>query len=160
MDLVEGFVRGRRPWRPIPDAQNLNIWLEYEHPRIGTFAVAKGTVLFTVVGAIETDVSVWAYACLTPEESLGLDEIEFGSMEDLQEFVDQTFATQQTVLALADDLLITSWAAAGRIGPLYEVASDFLEPVLAERLGRLGSGARFRAKLAATDVAIHELLSA
>lgn len=119
-----------------------------------------GTVIFTVLGGVATDVSVWAYACLTPGKAQGLDEIEFESMDDLRAFIDETFVSHRLVLALADDLLITSWAAAERIGPLYEVATDFLEQVLAQTRSQLDLGARFRAKLAAVDVATHELIEA
>jgi len=160
MNLDAIVTRGRLPWRPAPDAQNLDVWFKYEHPRIGMFTAAAGTVLFTAVGGFETDLSVWAYACLDPEEARGHDEIEFESMDDLRTFIDETFATHRLVLALADDLLITSWAAAERVGPLYEVATDFLEQVLAQTRSQLDPGARFRAKLAAVDVATHELIEA
>jgi hypothetical protein len=82
-----------------------------------------GTVIFTVLRGVETDVSVWAYACLTPGEAQGLDEIEFESMDDLRAFIDETFASHRLVLVLADDLLITSWqwrsgsVRAGAAGP-------------------------------------------
>jgi len=160
MNLDAVVTKGRLPWRPVPDAQNLDVWFEYEHPRIGMFTAATGTVPFTAVGGFETDVSVWAYACLAPEEAGGLHQIEFGSMDDLREFVDQICATHRLVLALADDLLITSWAVAERVGPVYEVATDFLEQVLTQTRSQLDPGGRFRAKLAEVDAATHELVEA
>lgn len=148
------------PWKPCPDAQDVQVWHQYEHPHTGSFTSSVGTVIFTVLGGVETDVSVWAYACLTPEEARGLDGIEFHSLAHLREFIDQVFTTHRLVLALADDLLITSWAVAGRIGPLYEVAADFLEQVLAQARSQLDPSARFRAELAAVNVATHELIEA
>jgi len=130
------------------------------HPHVGTFTTNAGSVIFTVLGGVETDVTVWAYACLTPEEAHDLDAIEFGSLADLRMFIDEIFATRRLVLALADDLLITSWAVAERIGPLYEVATDFLEQVLTQTRSQLDPGARFRAKLAEVDAATHELIEA
>lgn len=49
---------------------------------------------------------------------------------------------------------------AERIGPVYEVATDFLEKVLTQTRSQLDPGARFRAKLAEVDVATHELVEA
>jgi hypothetical protein len=160
MSLEAVVTKGRLPWKPCSDARDVNVWYQYEHPRIGTFTSDVGTVIFTVLGGVETDVSVWAYACLTPGEAQGLDEIEFESMDDLRAFIDETFPNHRLVLALADDLLITRWTEAERIGPLYEVATDFLEQVLAQTRSQLGPGARFRAKLAEVDVATHELIEA
>jgi hypothetical protein len=158
MNLDTVVTKGRLPWKPCPDARDVDVWHQYEHPHIGTFTSDVGTVIFTVVGGVETYVSVWAYACLTPDEARGLDEVEFDSLSHLRAFIDQTFTTHRLVLALADDLLITSWAVAERIGPLYDVAADFLEQVLAQTRDQLNPGARFRAELAAVDVATRELI--
>lgn len=160
MNLDAVVTKGRLPWKPCPDARDVIVWHQYEHPHSGAFTSDVGTVIFTVVGGVETDVSVWAYACLTPDEAHGLDEIEFDSLAHLRAFIDQTLATHQLVLALADDLLITGWAVAEKIGPVYEVAADFLEQVLAQTRNQLNPGARFRAELAAVDVATRELIKA
>jgi hypothetical protein len=160
MNLDAVVTKGRLPWKPCPDARDVNVWHQYEHPHVGTFTTNAGTVIFTVLGGVETDVTVWAYACLTPGEAHDLDAIEFNSLADLRTFIDETFATRRLVLALADDLLITSWAVAERIGPLYEVATDFLEQVLTQTRSQLDPGARFRAKLAEVDAATHELIEA
>lgn len=160
MNLDGVVTKGRLPWRPSPDAQDLDVWHQYEHPLIGTFAAKAGRVIFTAVGGIETDVSVWAYACLEPDEARGLDEIEFDSLADLRAFIDETFASRRLVLALADDLLITSWAVADEIGPLYEVATRFLEQVLAQLRSRQDPPSRFQAILAQVDAATHEFVEA
>jgi hypothetical protein len=97
---------------------------------------------------------------LKPEEARGLDEIEFDSLADMRVFIDEIFANHRLVLALADDLLISSWAVADEIGPLYEVAAKFLEQVLAQLRSRQDPGARFRAMLAEVDAATHELVDA
>lgn len=160
MNLDAVVTKGRLPWRPCPDAQDLNVWHQYEHPLIGTFSTKAGRVVFTAVGGIETDASVWAYACLEPDEARGLDGIEFDSLADLRHFTDEIFASHRLVLALADDLLITSWAVADETGPLYEVATKFLERVLAQLRSRQDPGARFQATLAEVDAATHELVDA
>jgi hypothetical protein len=160
MNLDAVFTLGQLPWKPCPDARDVNVWHQYEHPHTGTFTTDAGTVIFTVVGGVETDVSVWAYACLTPDEGHDIDAIGFNSLAHLREFIDETFATHQLVLALADDLLITSWAVAERVGPLYELAADFLGQLLAQTRSQLDPGARFRAKLAEVDATTHELIEA
>jgi hypothetical protein len=131
-DLGAVVTKGRLPWKPCPDARDVNVWHEYEHPHIGTFTSDVGAVMFSVLGGVETDVSLWAYACLAPDEAHELDGIEFNSLADLREFIDSTYASHRLVFALAGDLLITSWAVAERTGPLYEVATDFLEQVVAQ----------------------------
>jgi hypothetical protein len=160
MNLDAVVTKGHLPWRPSPDAQDLGVWHQYEHPLTGIFKAKEGRVIFTAVGGIETNVSVWAYACLEPGEARGLDEIEFDSVADLRAFVDEIFASHRLVLALADDLLITSWAVADEIGPLYEVATQFLEQVLAQLRSRQDPGTRFQAALAQVDAATHELVEA
>jgi hypothetical protein len=79
---------------------------------------------------------------------------------DLRAFVDEIFASHRLVLALADDLLITSWAVADEIGPLYEVATQFLEQVLAQLRSQQDPGARFQATLAQVGAATHEFVEA
>jgi len=81
-------------------------------------------------------------------------------MATLRAFIDETFASHRLVVALADDLLIASWAIADEIGPLYEVATQFLEQVLAQLRSRQDPGTRFQATFAQIDVATHELVEA
>jgi hypothetical protein len=69
-------------------------------------------------------------------------------MTELREFVHEQLTGRQLVLALADDLLITSWAVSEEKGGLYEVATTFLGQVLKQARGKLNAGTRLSAKLA------------
>ena len=160
MNLDAVVTQGCLPWSPNPDAHDLNVWYEYEYPRVGTFSTQAGTVLFTAVGGFETRISVWAYASLQADEARDLAEVSFNSLPDLHQFVEETFANHRLVLALADDLVINGWAVPEDKGQLYEVATTFLEQVLAETRSRQDAATRFRAKLAQVDVATHELVEA
>ncbi|MGH3280778.1 MAG: hypothetical protein ACRDNW_16795 [Trebonia sp.] len=148
MNLDAVVTKGRLPWKPCPDVSDLAVWHQYEHPLSGTFTTKAGTVLFAVVDGVESDVSVWAYACLERDEAQELVDVTFESREDLRDFVDATLSSHRLVLALASDLLITEWSVADRIGPIYEVTADFLKHVLAERLRHKDPRAKVHAQLA------------
>jgi hypothetical protein len=160
MNLDALVTKGRLPWLPSPDARDLHVWYEYEYPHVGTFMADRATVLFTVVGGIETQMSVWAYACLEPDEAGDLVGKTFATQPELRQFVQETLAGRQLVLALADDLVISNWAVSEDKGELYEVATAFLEQILAQTPSRLNPGTKFRAKLAQVDVTTHELIEA
>jgi hypothetical protein len=153
-------TKGRLPWSPSPDARDPDVWYTYEYPRVGTFSVNGVTVLFAVLGGFETEMTVWAYTCLEPSEVAELADVSFDSVTELQEFVHEKLTGRQLVFALADDLVISSWAASEEKGELYEVATTFLDHVLQQARGKLNSGTRFRAKLAQVDVATHDLVEA
>jgi len=154
------IVVGRLPWSPSPDARDLDVWYEYEYPYVGTFTVRDVTVLFNVLGGVETEMTVWAYTCLEPDEADELAEVSFASLFDLRHFVQETLTGRQLVFALADDLLISSWSVSEDKGELYEVATEFLERVLVQSRATLDPGTKFRAKLAQVDVVTHELVEA
>jgi hypothetical protein len=160
MNLDALVAKGRLPWSPNPDASNLDVWYTYEYPRVGTFTVNGITVLFDVLGGAETEMTVWAYTCLESDEAAELAEVSFASPVELREFVLQKLTGRQLVFALADDLLISSWAVSEEKGELYEVATTFLDHVLQQARGKLNAGTRFRAKLAQVDVATHDLVEA
>jgi hypothetical protein len=153
-------TKGRLPCSPNPDARDLDVWYEYEYPHGGTFTVRDVTVLFSVVGGVETEMTVWAYACLESDEASELADASFASLSELRHFVQEMLTGRQLVFALADDLLISSWAVSEDQGDVYEVATTFLEHVLARTRSKLTAGIRFRAKLAEVDVATHDLVEA
>jgi hypothetical protein len=159
MNLDALVTRGRLPWSPSPDAHDPDVW--YEYPRVGTFTVNGVTVLFDVFGGVETEMTtVWAYAVLEPSEADELAEVSFDSVTELQEFVQEKLNGRQLVFALADDLLISSWAVSEERGDLYEVATTFLDQVLRQARSKQDVGTRFRAKLAEVDAAAHDLVEA
>jgi hypothetical protein len=118
------------------------------------------TVLFNVMEGVETETTVWAYACLEPDEAHDLAEVSFASLTELRQFVQEKLNGRQLVFALADDLLISSWAVSEERGDLYEVATTFLDQILRQAQSKLDAGTRFRAKLAEVDAAAHDLVEA
>lgn len=154
------IVASRLPWWPHPDARDLHVWYEYEYPYVGTFVVRDVTVLFNVLEGVETETTVWAYTYLEPDEAHALADVSFASLTELREFVQEKLNGRQLVFALADDLLISSWAVSEEKGELYEVATTFLDQVLQQARSKLNAGTRFRAKLAQVDVATHDLVEA
>jgi hypothetical protein len=88
------------------------------------------------LGGVETEMTVWAYTCLGPDEADALAEASFASLSDLRQFVQETLTGRQLVFALADDLLISSWAVSEDKGELYEVAT--LVIAHEDRLARFG----------------------
>jgi hypothetical protein len=66
---LDTLVRpGERPWLPTPDATDLDVWMEYGHPCIGTFRVGPELVLFATAYDVDDDrLSVWAYMQVPPE---------------------------------------------------------------------------------------------
>ena len=160
MNLDALVTSGRLPWSPSPDARELRVWYEYEYPYVGTFTASDVTVLFSVLGGVETEMTVWAYTCLEPDEDSELADASFASVPELHASVQQLLAGRQLVFALADDLIISSWAVSEVEGDVYEAATTFLENVFAQTRGRLTADTRFRAKLAQVDVATHNLVEA
>jgi hypothetical protein len=134
MNLDAVVRRGRLAWLPSEDAEELDHWHFWNHPLIGTFTSKAGTVLYQIVDGVEERMSVWAYAGLEPEEARKLAGVTFGSQEDMNALLDEVFASHRLVLALTDDSYVTHWSVADRTGPLYEIAAEFLEHVLAEKL--------------------------
>jgi hypothetical protein len=160
MNLDAVVTAGQLAWKPSPDAEELATWHMWNHPHTGTFASKVGTVLYTIVGGAEDRMSVWAYACLDPSEAHDLADVTFDSLDQLREFMQTTFASHRLVLALADDLHITTWWVADKTGPLYEVAAEFLEQVLAEKLSRQDAHTKFQAQLAWVGDATREFAQA
>jgi hypothetical protein len=148
MNLGALVTKGRLPWSPSTHARGLDVWYEYEYPYTGTFVARDTTVLFNVMGGVETDTTVWVYTCLAPGEAEEFAHLAFASVAELREFVQGELNGRQLVFALADDLLISSWAVSEEKGELYEVAATFLDQVLQQEQSMLNTGTRFRAKLA------------
>jgi hypothetical protein len=74
------IITGRLPWSPSPDVGDLDVWYEYEYPYVGTFVIRDVTVLFNLLGGVETETTVWAYTCLDPDEARDLADVSFASL--------------------------------------------------------------------------------
>jgi hypothetical protein len=148
MKLDAIVTSGSLAWLPSEDAEEFDVLHFWNHPLIGTFTTKVGTVLYTIVDGVEERMSVWAYACLEPDEAKEFADTTFNSQDDMRAILDATFASHRLVLALADDSYITHWSVADRTGPLYDVAAEFLEHVLAEKLSHQDARAKVHEQLA------------
>ena len=110
MNLGALVTKGRVPWSPSTHARDLDVWYEYEYPYTGTFVACGTTMLFNVMGGVETDTTVWVYTCLALCEAEEFANLSFASVAELREFVQGELNGRHLMFALADDLLISSWA--------------------------------------------------
>ena len=122
--------RGHLPWSPNAAATDLNVWHEYEIPLVGTFCLDGQTVLFTLVGDPDDDLTVWAYRCLSAEEAQVADDLTFDSGGELNEYVARLFADHEAVLALAGDLHISEWTRSEVEDDLLPAAVTFLKGIV------------------------------
>jgi len=151
---------GRLPWSPNRWAADLDVWHQYEHPVVGTFRCCQQVVLFSEIVGFDSRLSVWAYACLTPDEVQQADTISFASPEELHEYTDRLLSDRKVVLALADDQLTRHWSVTDEPGLLADHATKFLNQVLESVHPRRDATTMLRAKLAQVDVATADLVDA
>lgn len=147
MNLDTVVKRGEAPWCPSPDATDCDAWLEWDHPRAGTFRIGPDLVMFTVVSDDDGDLSVWAYAPVQSEAERPFAQARFASSSDLGEFISAHFAGQMAVFAVASDLSVAHWSeyrvAEGADG-LATAAAAFVSSLIAAA----GPTARLQAALA------------
>jgi hypothetical protein len=48
MNLDAVVAKGRLPWKPRPDARDVDVWHQDEHPHVGTFTWDVGTVAWSI----------------------------------------------------------------------------------------------------------------
>ena len=51
---------GQRPWNPVPTAEDIDVWDEYEFPICGTYRLDGRLIIFTLITTAGTR-SLWAY---------------------------------------------------------------------------------------------------
>lgn len=134
MNLDTLVRRGERPWLPLPEATDLDVWMEYGHPRIGTFRVGPDLVMFATAYDVDDDrLSVWAYVPVPREPEALTREAEFATPEELRTFIGNMFAGRQAVFALADNNAVARWSTRDVNNDedgLTSAAADFLDSLL------------------------------
>ncbi len=161
---LDALVRqGALPWEPSPDASGLVVWHEYDVPTAGLFSMGMTRVLFTIWGAPDERLTVWAYTCLTEHDVKELSHVDISSIGDLRAMVDGEFAGRQAVLAIADNLRIWRWNSLDvKPGPegLAGTVVEFLGQVRQALESQKGPDAEAQVKLAGIEAAKDELVSA
>lgn len=161
MNLDTLVRQGERPWLPLPDATDLDVWMEYGHPRIGTFRVGHDLVMFAAAYDVDDDrLSVWAYAPVPAEFEALARETQFDTPADLRTFVNNVFAGRTAVFAVADNSCIARWSTrdvANVEEGLISTAADFLDSLL-RAMPLLSPAARLQAAVKAAEA--RDLVSA
>ncbi|MFE3454570.1 hypothetical protein ACFXJ8_37175 [Nonomuraea sp. NPDC059194] len=155
VNLDSLIKRGLPPWRPRPEASDLDVWHEYEIPLTGTFHLNGDLILFTQVAAATEDRSAWAYVCIDPDDA----DSVFPSLDEMDAFVEDRFAGHEVVIALADgDRLLGTWTREIiDSGGLPQALERALNKVI-QSVDRVDEQERrIRAKLAGVEAATAEL---
>jgi hypothetical protein len=146
--------RGERPWLPLPDATDLDVWMEYGHPRIGTFRVGPDLVMFATAYDVDDDrLSVWAYVPVPRELEALTSEVEFATSGELRTFISKMFAGRQAVFAIADNDAVARWSTRDVNNDeegLTSAAADFLDSLL-QAIPLRSPAARLRAAVKAAE---------
>jgi len=151
--------RGLPPWRPRPEASDLDVWHEYEIPLTGTFRLNGDLILFTQVAAATEDRSAWAYVCIDPDDAESVENAHFSSLDEMDAFVEGRFAGHEVVIALADgDKLLGLWTREIiDSGGLPQALESALNKVIQSVNHVDEQERRIRAKLAGVEAATAEL---
>lgn len=91
---------GAFPWCPGEDARLVEVYHRYDVPLEGLVWQGGATYLFRCIFGAGHDVSVWAYVLATEREQKAL-EAAYG--EDLDVLLDELFAVDHVVVALAEE---------------------------------------------------------
>lgn len=157
---MDSVVRtGSRPWLPNSTATNLDVWHEDDVPAVGIFDLGTEKVLFTAVGGVDSDLTVWAYLPLTAAEFFELDDKCFDSVPELVSEVEERFAGRTFILALAKDYSIDYWSVLSEpADSIYAAATTFLRDMVAALKAEMRAARK--ASEPVPDVHVERLLTA
>ena len=158
MNLDSLVKQGRLPWRPNTQSSRLEVFHRYEIPLTGVFWMGQSAVLFTMVFEGDKDLSVWAYAELDAEVAADIEELDFDSLEALDEWVDVQFLGREAVFAIVhEDKIGSRWVRLRVESGLLEATDSFLTAVIQSLEKVEDTTSRIRAKIAGLDAARSEL---
>jgi len=98
---------GQPPWRPTPDARDIDIWDKYDFPLHGTYRLGDDLVVFTVITTAGNR-SLWAYAPVSPELRETVATARFDTEAAFNAFLEGCFAGREAVFAAAENFIITA----------------------------------------------------
>jgi hypothetical protein len=163
MNLDSLVSQGELAWSPRQEARNVDVWHKYDFPTVGTYRLADGLVFFTVVGDTTDRLSVWAYVPVPHDQEAELAEAEFGSADEMQDFVEGWIGGHEATIALARDFKIWRWTPTfikpDGLLPAAGDALDSMERAL-EANRRPAPDVLFQAKLAHAEVTTSDLVDA
>ena len=98
---------GQPPWRPTPDAQDVDIWDKYDFPLHGTYRLGDDLIVFTVITTAGNR-SLWAYVPVSPELREAVGSVRFDTEAKFNAFLEGCFAGREVVFAAAENFIITA----------------------------------------------------
>jgi hypothetical protein len=107
---------GQPPWRPTPDAQDVDIWDKYDFPLHGTYRLGDDLIVFTVITTAGNR-SLWAYVPVSPESRKTVVTARFDTEAAFNAFLEGCFAGHEAVFAAAENFIITAKSDGIQISP-------------------------------------------
>jgi hypothetical protein len=98
---------GQPPWRPTPDAQDVDIWDKYDFPLHGIYRLGDDLIVFTVITTAGNR-SLWAYVPVSPESREAVATARFDTEAAFNAFLEGCFAGHEAVFAAAENFMITA----------------------------------------------------
>jgi hypothetical protein len=98
---------GQPPWRPTPDAQDVDIWDKYDFPLHGTYRLGDDLIVFTVITTAGNR-SLWAFVPVSPESREAVATTRFDTEAEFNAFLEGCFAGHEVVFAAAENFIITA----------------------------------------------------
>jgi hypothetical protein len=105
---LDTLVRiGQRPWRPVPEAEDIDVWDKYDFPNCGTYRLGDDLIVFTLITTAGIR-SLWAYVPVPSGEREAVAEAHFDTENEFDAFLDSRFAEREAVFAAAENFVITA----------------------------------------------------
>jgi hypothetical protein len=98
---------GQPPWRPTPDAHDVDIWDKYDFPLHGTYRLSDDLIVFTVITTAGNR-SLWAYVPVPPESRETVTTARFDTEAEFNTFLEGCFVGREAVFAAAENFIITA----------------------------------------------------
>ena len=98
---------GQPPWRPVPAAQDVDVWDKYDFPLNGTYRLGDEVIVFTLVTTVGSR-SLWAYVPVSPDQREAVSDPRFDTKAEFDAFLADCFAGREAVFAAAENFVITS----------------------------------------------------
>lgn len=98
---------GQPPWRPTPDAKDVDIWDKYDFPLHGTYRLGDDLIVFTVITTAGNR-SLWAYVPVSPESRKTVATARFNTEAEFNAFLEGCFAGREAAFAAAENFIITA----------------------------------------------------
>jgi hypothetical protein len=115
---LDTLVRiGQPPWRPVPTAEDVDVWDKYDFPTSGTYRLGDKLIVFTLITTAGTR-SIWAYVPVPPDEADAVSSARFDTEAQFNAFLEGCFAGHEVVFAAAEDFVITTKSDGTPIPPV------------------------------------------